>query len=164
MQRGVKCKSAKIRQDHLKIFYSSSIDIGQNQDLKKHSLPSPKKGWGHNKGKLLLHVLIFDKSFKILLVKSHRPLKFEITLKLIDGDQITSPTLELHTFIMELTGKSLFVCLFVFVNDSHEQFFSYLATVTITGDRAANLDLCLALTAFSSEGSFTCHAYCDTLF
>jgi hypothetical protein len=36
-------------------------------------------------------------------------------------------------------------------------FFSYLATVTITGDRAANLDLCLALTAFSSEGSFTPH-------
>jgi hypothetical protein len=54
----------------------------------------------------------------------------------------------------------LFVCLFYF--ESHEQFFSYLATVTITGDKAANLDLCLALTAFSSEGSFTCHTYCDT--
>jgi hypothetical protein len=51
-----------------------------------------------------------------------------------------------------------FVCLF----ESHEQFFSYLATVTITGDRAANLDICLALVAFSSEGSFTCHTYCDT--
>jgi hypothetical protein len=35
-----------------------------------------------------------------------------------------------------------------------QQFFSYLATVTITGDNAANLDLCLALTAFSSEGFF----------
>jgi hypothetical protein len=46
--------------------------------------------------------------------------------------------------------------------ESHEQFFSYLATVTITGDRAANLDLCLARTAFKSEGSFTCHTYCDT--
>jgi hypothetical protein len=34
--------------------------------------------------------------------------------------------------------------------------------VTITGDGAANLDLCLALMAFSSEGSFTCHTYCDT--
>jgi hypothetical protein len=54
-----------------------------------------------------------------------------------------------------------FVCLFVCF-ESHEQFFSYLATVTIAGDRAANLDLCLALTAFSSEGSFTCHTYCDT--
>jgi hypothetical protein len=43
-----------------------------------------------------------------------------------------------------------------------EQFFSYLATVTSTSDRAANLDLCLALTAFSSEGSFTCYTYCDT--
>jgi hypothetical protein len=28
--------------------------------------------------------------------------------------------------------------------------------------RAANLDLCLALTAFSSEGSFSCNTYCDT--
>jgi hypothetical protein len=39
-----------------------------------------------------------------------------------------------------------------------------MATVTITGDRAANLDLhvCLALTAFGSEGSFTCHTYSDT--
>jgi hypothetical protein len=36
----------------------------------------------------------------------------------------------------------------------HEQFFSYLVAVTITGDRAANLDLRLALMAFSSEGSF----------
>jgi hypothetical protein len=52
----------------------------------------------------------------------------------------------------------LFVCLF----ESHEQFLSYLATLTIAGDRAANLNLCLALTAFSSEGSFTCHTYCDT--
>jgi hypothetical protein len=39
----------------------------------------------------------------------------------------------------------------------HKQFFSYLTAVTITSDRSANLDLCLALTAFSSEGSFTCH-------
>jgi hypothetical protein len=53
----------------------------------------------------------------------------------------------------------LFVC---FCFESHEQFFSYLATVTITSDRAANLDLCLALMAFSSEGSFTCHTNCDT--
>jgi hypothetical protein len=56
--------------------------------------------------------------------------------------------------------STLFVCLFCF--ESHEQFFSYLVTVTITSDRAANLDLCLALTAYSSEGSFTCHTYCDT--
>jgi hypothetical protein len=51
----------------------------------------------------------------------------------------------------------LFLCF-----ESHEQFFSYLATVTITGDEVANLDLCLALTAFSNEGPFTCHTYCDT--
>jgi hypothetical protein len=48
-----------------------------------------------------------------------------------------------------LMNQFLFVCLFYF--ESHEQFFSYLATVNITGDRAANLDLCLALTGFSSE-------------
>jgi hypothetical protein len=58
-------------------------------------------------------------------------------------------------------SKKHIVCLFVCF-ESHEQFFSYLTTVTTTGDRAPNLDLCLALTPFSSEGSFTCHAYCDT--
>jgi hypothetical protein len=36
------------------------------------------------------------------------------------------------------------VCLFVCF-ESHEQIFSYLATVTIGSDRAANLDLCLAV-------------------
>jgi hypothetical protein len=41
----------------------------------------------------------------------------------------------------------------------HEQFFSYLTAVTITCDRATNLDLCVTLIAFSSEGYFTC---CDT--
>jgi hypothetical protein len=41
-------------------------------------------------------------------------------------------------------STSLFVCF-----ESHEQFFSYLAAVTITGDGAANLDLCLALTGTS---------------
>jgi hypothetical protein len=56
----------------------------------------------------------------------------------------------------EVSWFCLFICF-----ESHEQFFSYLATVTIAGDRAANLDLCLALTAFSSEGSFMCNTYCD---
>jgi hypothetical protein len=37
-----------------------------------------------------------------------------------------------------------------------------LVLVTITSDRAANLDICLALTAFSSGGYFTCHTHCDT--
>jgi hypothetical protein len=49
----------------------------------------------------------------------------------------------------------MFACLFVCF-EPHEQFFSYLTSVTITGDRAANLDLCLALTALSSQGSFKC--------
>jgi hypothetical protein len=59
------------------------------------------------------------------------------------------------------------MCIYVHVQrfvcfEPHEQFFSYLAAVTIANDRAANLDLCLGLRAFSSEGSFTCHTYCDT--
>jgi hypothetical protein len=58
----------------------------------------------------------------------------------------------MHKNTRHLERLYLFVYLFYF--EPHEQFFSYLATVTITGDRAANLDLCLALTAFSSEGSF----------
>jgi hypothetical protein len=53
----------------------------------------------------------------------------------------------------------IFVCLFVLSRRSN--FSGFLATVTITNDRAANLDLCLALTAFSSEGSFMQHTNCD---
>jgi hypothetical protein len=56
----------------------------------------------------------------------------------------------------------MFICLFVCLFEPHEYFFSYQTAVTLTGDRTANLDLCLALTAFSSEGSFTCQTYCDT--
>jgi hypothetical protein len=44
---------------------------------------------------------------------------------------------------------SKFVCF-----KPHEQFFSYLAAVTITGDRAANLGLCSALWAFEQGGIF----------
>jgi hypothetical protein len=39
-----------------------------------------------------------------------------------------------------------FDCLFVCLKP-HEQFFSYLAAVTITGDRAANFGLCSVLRA-----------------
>jgi hypothetical protein len=45
-------------------------------------------------------------------------------------------------------------CLFDYF-ELHEQVLSYLAAATITDDRASNSDLCLALTAFSCEGSFT---------
>jgi hypothetical protein len=54
---------------------------------------------------------------------------------------------KIEHIICRLSDCYLFVCF-----ESHEQVFSYLATVIITGDGAANLDLCLALTAFSSEG------------
>jgi hypothetical protein len=73
-------------------------------------------------------------------------------------------TLLFKTLTLAITFKWYvlgFVCLHICF-ELHEQFFSYLATVTIAGDRAANLDPCLALTAFSSEGCFTCHTYCDT--
>jgi hypothetical protein len=74
---------------------------------------------------------------------------------------IQSPLQSCRSFLSHTRMYELMVCLFVCF-ESHEQFFSYLATVTIAGDRAANLDLCLVLTAFSSEDSFTCHTYCDT--
>jgi hypothetical protein len=45
-----------------------------------------------------------------------------------------------------LTCVCLFDCF-----EPHEQFFSYKADVTITSGRTANLDLCLAFTALSSE-------------
>jgi hypothetical protein len=86
------------------------------------------------------------------------------------GPMATKPTIlslciVLHVTIIPLYNLTCFLCLFsfgvFFFFELHEQFFSCLATVTITGDRAANLDLFLALTAFSSEGSFTCHIYCE---
>jgi hypothetical protein len=43
----------------------------------------------------------------------------------------------------------------------HYKFFSYLVAVTIMADRAANLVLCLAVMAFSSEGYFMCLICCD---
>jgi hypothetical protein len=48
-----------------------------------------------------------------------------------------------------------------------EQFFSYLHSVTITGDKTAktsnlNLYACLERMAFGSEDSFSCHTCCDT--
>jgi hypothetical protein len=54
----------------------------------------------------------------------------------------------------------LFICVFVYspMND----FSAVWQLITIDGRIAANLDLCLTLPAFSSEGSFTCHTYCDT--
>jgi hypothetical protein len=65
--------------------------------------------------------------------------------------------------VWEVLTISLAVCVCLFVCLSRtSNCFSYLATFTITDDRAANLNLCSALTAFSSEGSFTCHTYCDT--
>jgi hypothetical protein len=46
-------------------------------------------------------------------------------------------------------------CFWLVCYEPQEQFFSYQVAVTITGDRAATLDLCLALITFSSEESFT---------
>jgi hypothetical protein len=43
------------------------------------------------------------------------------------------------------------VGVYVFYSCINELFFSYLAAVTIISDRAANLDLFLALNAFSSD-------------
>jgi hypothetical protein len=53
------------------------------------------------------------------------------------------------------------VCLFVCLKP-HKALFSNMAAVTITGDGAAYLDICLPRMAFRSEGSLTCHTCCDT--
>jgi hypothetical protein len=54
-------------------------------------------------------------------------------------------------------------CLFVWSCTSNFSAIWWLSQVPMTlVSWAANLDLCFALTAFSSEGSFTCHTYCDT--
>jgi hypothetical protein len=62
----------------------------------------------------------------------------------------------IHSFVYCSSITHLCACVFVYLWQP-EQFFSYPAavTITITGDRAANLDLCLALTAFRSESSFS---------
>jgi hypothetical protein len=103
--------------------------------------------------------------------ESHKPASYlDILLNIDSNDRLTTALYEKRDDVdFEIVKFSSLcsdilhstVCLFVCF-ESHEQFFSYLATVTIAGDRAANLDLCLALAAFSSEGSFTCHTYCDT--
>jgi hypothetical protein len=51
------------------------------------------------------------------------------------------------------------ICLIVYSRLSYS---SFPAAETMTGDRPLNLDPCLALMAFSSEGSFTCQSCCDT--
>jgi hypothetical protein len=50
-------------------------------------------------------------------------------------------------------SNKLILCGIVFLFDSlqpHEQIFSYLAAVTIIGDRGSNLDLCLALMTYAN--------------
>jgi hypothetical protein len=64
----------------------------------------------------------------------------------------------LLVWIWKHTYDNLFVCFIA----AWAIFFSYPAAVTITGDRTANLDLCLALAAFKSEGTYSCHTYCNT--
>jgi hypothetical protein len=74
------------------------------------------------------------------------PLRNTISARMQISDELFSQTNILH---QDDVGS--LVCL-----QPHEQFFSYPSAVTITGDRAANLDPCLALMTFSSEGSFSC--------
>jgi hypothetical protein len=62
------------------------------------------------------------------------------------------------------TRAELPIDLFVWLFIAAQAIFSHLAAFTITGDRTANLDLCLPLTAFSSKSYFTCHTYCDLRF
>jgi hypothetical protein len=52
-----------------------------------------------------------------------------------------------------ITSLTFLICLFVLLIAARA-IFSYLAAVTITGDRAANLGLCSALRAFEQGGVF----------
>jgi hypothetical protein len=64
--------------------------------------------------------------------------------------------------LIKLNYTNFFVSLFVRLFTAlPEQFFSYPAAFSINGNRSANLDLCLAICLFCSEGSFKCHTYCD---
>jgi hypothetical protein len=76
---------------------------------------------------------------------------WQLRLLLGNPHSISHPSQDLE-FIFPVLIR--FVCLFVCFKP-HEQFFSYLAAVTITGDRAANLGLCSALRAFKQGGIFT---------
>jgi hypothetical protein len=55
-----------------------------------------------------------------------------------------------------------FVGLFVYLFGVARAIFQLCGDFHHCRDRAANLDLCSVLTAFSIEGSFRCHIYCDT--
>jgi hypothetical protein len=85
----------------------------------------------------------------------------QVPFQIIDVCCLASAHFNFHGFMtmhlnLDICASIVFqiVCLFVCF-ELHEQFFSYLVTVTFGSDRAANSDLCLGLTAFSSEGSFT---------
>jgi hypothetical protein len=64
---------------------------------------------------------------------------------------ILSPTcIFIHLYSSRQTSKlACVICLFVECFEPHEQFLSYLTAVTITGDRAANLDLHVASKDFT---------------
>jgi hypothetical protein len=55
----------------------------------------------------------------------------------------------MHRLILSDSTCLLFICL-----KPHEQFFSYLAALTITGDKAADLGQCSAFRAFEQGGVF----------
>jgi hypothetical protein len=65
-------------------------------------------------------------------------------------------------FLPRLSSSLLRDIFCLFVHSRLSNFFRYLTAVTITGVRAANVDLWVALMVFSSEGSFSCHTYCNT--
>jgi hypothetical protein len=94
--------------------------------------------------------LYWKKSLKILLFRTSRQISIKLNTNhpWIKGIEVCTNIKGQVLF----KGVSLFVCF-----EPHEHLFSYLAAVTIAGDRAENLDLCLALTAFSSEVLYVPH-------
>jgi hypothetical protein len=78
------------------------------------------------------------------------PVTFSLAKRIMSSWSLSCDILSFSVYTKISKSKNEFVCLIDFF-ELHEQFLSYLVAVIITGDRAANLDLCLAFTAFSSE-------------
>jgi hypothetical protein len=95
-----------------------------------------------------IRVKIIPTQFLILLAQvsfSGRPLSVCLSVRL----------LKFHIFnFLHTIGKTTCVCLFIYLFIPQEQFFSYLAAVTITGVRAANSGLYSALGSFEQGGIF----------
>jgi hypothetical protein len=105
--------------------------------------------------KSLLHIVHFEWPWPSYMLSDLELSK----MNFVERPQSTSPCLREHFLSTTSIFDMIFVCLFVYSCTSN---FSATASGGChhnRSDRPANL--CLAVKAFSSEGSFTCHTCCD---